>query len=396
MTERDIDAIIAGSMRLNPFDPAVVPHLLKVEYPGVMICAALPSRLSATCCTDGAPANALRSLKPRRAPWARSSVVRAKETTPKLARRIWLSILFGPFDVNPEQRHRAKPLVDFDVPLRRKFPISAPAILSRLDPHNDRDRTITALNPTASSIDCARRYRSQRAAADRPLRKGLAKSKRLQWVITDTGDPIRLDWNGNSFAGTVSVKRLDEFLRDYARHPEAKAADAKGNPAGPDTVGLLYRLPLQSKRLVRIGKEVDRLAGDEGATLTPGQPVEYEYDDLAEDIAYLAAFSLKYTALDIGVSARRWADIVKNVAKPRTRVAESIATSRHCISLGRQDQRIHDGSGTGRQAFATPKGRESATNNRNLVPSAREKAVALAALRKLLSNTKMRLASIRG
>lgn len=64
-------------------------------------------------------------------------------------------------------------------------------------------------------------------------------------------------------------------MRDYARHPEAKAADADGKPAGPYTIGLLYRLPVQSKRLIRIGKEVDRLAGDEGATLTPESPVEY-------------------------------------------------------------------------------------------------------------------------
>jgi hypothetical protein len=43
----------------------------------------------------------------------------------------------------------------------------------------------------------------------------------------------------------------------YQDHPEAKAADRFGNPAGPETTGLLYRLKLRSKRLRRIGKEVE-------------------------------------------------------------------------------------------------------------------------------------------
>lgn len=34
------------------------------------------------------------------------------------------------------QGRRAKPLIDFDVPLRRKFPINQPPILKRLDAYN--------------------------------------------------------------------------------------------------------------------------------------------------------------------------------------------------------------------------------------------------------------------
>ena len=44
---------------------------------------------------------------------------------------------------------------------------------------------------------------------------------------------------------------------------------------------------MRSEKLVRIGEDVDRLDQDEGASLEPGQPVEYERDDLAEDIDYL-------------------------------------------------------------------------------------------------------------
>lgn len=106
--------------------------------------------------------------------------------------------------------------------------------------------------------------------------------------------------------------------------PLPKAADAHGKPAGPDTVGLLYRLPLQSKRLVRIGKEVDRLAGDEGATLTPDEPVEYECDELAEDIEYLAGFPQAAVAADLGITERGWRKIRKGEVQPLAATANRI------------------------------------------------------------------------
>jgi hypothetical protein len=47
---------------------------------------------------------------------------------------------------------------------------------------------------------------------------------------------------------------------------------------------------VRSGKLSRIGKEEVRLDQDEGASLEAEQPVEYEHDDLLEDIAYLTTF----------------------------------------------------------------------------------------------------------
>jgi hypothetical protein len=84
-------------------------------------------------------------------------------------------------------------------------------------------------------------------------------------------------------------------------------------------------LRVRSEKLVRIGKEVDRLDQEEGASLEPDQPVEYELDTLAEDIAYLAQFPQKETASAIGMSDRRWRDIARGIAKPRDSTAARIA-----------------------------------------------------------------------
>jgi hypothetical protein len=136
----------------------------------------------------------------------------------------------------------------------------------------------------------------------------LAKAKRLPWVDFNTGKPLRLDWHGSHMDGTLSVIRLSEYIETYHRHPESKAADQNGNPASPDTVGLLGRLRVRSEKLVRIGKEVDRL-DDDGASLEPDQPVEYARDDLASDIDYLSHFPRNAVAAEIGMSERRWCDL---------------------------------------------------------------------------------------
>ena len=152
-----------------------------------------------------------------------------------------------------------------------------------------------------------------------PFETDVRKSMKLQWVDFNTGDPIRLDWHRSGMAGTIGVMRLADYVEDYQRHPEAKAADRDGNPAGPETVGLLGRLRVQSKKLARIGKEVDRLDEEEGAALEPEQPIEYERDNLAEDIEYLATFPQAATAWDLKLTQRGWRKIIK--VRPNSKAA---------------------------------------------------------------------------
>jgi hypothetical protein len=76
--------------------------------------------------------------------------------------------------------------------------------------------------------------------------------------------------------------------------------------------------------LIRIGKEVDRLGGDEGATLESDQPIEYECDKLAEDIEYLAQFPQVATARDLSLTERGWRKIIKDKVKPLATTAERI------------------------------------------------------------------------
>ena len=76
---------------------------------------------------------------------------------------------------------------------------------------------------------------------------------------------------------------------------------------------------MRSKKLARIGKEVDRLDEEEGAALEPEQPVEYERDNLAEDIEYLATFPQAATAWDLKLTQRGWRKIIK--VRPNSKAA---------------------------------------------------------------------------
>lgn len=136
-------------------------------------------------------------------------------------------------------------------------------------------------------------------------------------MMADDRYPMHLD-------GTLSVIRLDEYIELYHQHPEAKAADQNGNPARSDTVGLLRRLRVRSEKLVRIGKEVDRLDQDDGASLEADQPIEYERDDLAGDIEYLATFPQAATASDLGLTERGWRKIIKTLPNSKATTVERI------------------------------------------------------------------------
>jgi hypothetical protein len=231
-------------------------------------------------------------------------------------------------EVHPKQRHRAQALIDFNVPLRRKFPIAQLAILERLNrtfnKHRNFDMRVKPFG-FVQTIVPDREY-DEGIIPMAPFEKDVRKSMRLPWVDFKTGKPVRLDWHGTAMAGTIGVTRLADYIKDYQDHPESKAADAQGQPAGRDAVGLLGQLRVRSTPVKRIGKEVDRLSGDEGATIDDGQqPIEYHENETATDIAFLSKLPQATTAADLGISERAWRSISKGASRPRPQTSLRIA-----------------------------------------------------------------------
>jgi hypothetical protein len=337
ITKDEVDAIVAQFNALNPYNRAIVPNLLKIEY----------SEYSDLRCFA---ISAKRYVLFRWRPGKRIQIVKAsesalgaiigrtkRESISKLARRIWYSILFRNLNVSKKQRRRAKPLIAFDLPMRRKFPVSQPAILRRLEAYNKTRTYDFRVKPSGfvQTLVPDRQFGPNDVLPIAPFESNLQQSIRLPWTDFKTGSPIRIDWFGSGHANAIGVISLQTYIDAYQRHAESKAADASGNAAGEDTIGLLHRLPIRSAPVSRIGKEVDRLGEDEGADLDAEQPIEYQRNDLRESIDSLARFPQAKVAREIGISIRAWRNISKGDSQPRLttalrirRLAERVITNR--------------------------------------------------------------------
>jgi hypothetical protein len=230
VSDAAIDAIAKRFNCLNPYDPKLVPNLLKVEYPQYpdLQCYAVSAKRYVLYRLR--PGNRIQIVKASESGLGAIIGRSANESTPKLARRIWLSILMQHVEVNPMQLRRATPLIAFDVPLRRKFQVAQPAILERLNKTFNKDRNFDMRVKPYGFVQTVVPDRDDGSIPMAPFERDARKSMRLLWVDFKTGKAIRLDWHGTSMAGTVGVMRLQDYIKDYQDHAESKAADANGNP----------------------------------------------------------------------------------------------------------------------------------------------------------------------
>jgi len=155
--------------------------------------------------------------------------------------------------------------LNFNIPLRRKFPISTISYLHKgFTTYNARRSYDQQIKPFAFlQAAPVAIVMGKDVLPVAPMEFDLAKARRLPWTDFNTGEPVNLDWDGSYHAGTVPVMKLSEYIEKYKRHPESKTADPNGGFAGEETRGLLGRLHFRSWRPAHIGKEIDRLDEDQ-------------------------------------------------------------------------------------------------------------------------------------
>jgi len=111
-----------------------------------------------------------------------------------------------------------------------------------------------------------------------PYESNPRKWLKMDWIdqysehtfrITTVGD------HGNRW--TARVKNYGDVLQDYEFHPEAKCADAEGNPCNKQTIGLLQRRHVKIGRIRPIGKESNSLEDVDSGLVHSEQNVYTEY-----------------------------------------------------------------------------------------------------------------------
>jgi len=101
-----------------------------------------------------------------------------------------------------------------------------------------------------------------------------------EWIDQYTGNRFRVTTMGH--CGTrwaARVKTYGDILAEYEFHPEAKCADASGNPCGKQTIGLLRRRHIRIDQIKCIGKESNSLENVEEGMVHSEQNVYTEYID---------------------------------------------------------------------------------------------------------------------
>jgi hypothetical protein len=326
---KEIDEVIARFEALNPYDRSVVPSILKKEHEDVLC---WPISAKRYCLYRNEAGKRVRIVKASESGLGAIMGRTRNESTSKLARRIWTGILHRELGIKTTglRKARLERLLRFDVPLRRKLPLNQPHVLNR---------------------DALRRYNASRSYARRlkpfnfvqvltpamslgpdvtplaPFERDLTKTRKLPWIDLGTGRTIEIDWANAGYAGTVGITTLAEYIERYEEHPESKAADHDGRPAGASHRGMLDRLHVFAARRSHIGKEVNRLDEEAGTALEPGIVETYvraEPDGFRNAVAAIVSRPRAELAAELGVSERRLRDILKGRVIPRRGLRERI------------------------------------------------------------------------
>jgi hypothetical protein len=115
----------------------------------------------------------------------------------------------------------------------------------------------------------------------------------IEWIDQYSGQPYRITTSGHRGAhGVARVKAYGEVFEEYEWHPESKCADASGEPAHKQTIGLLQRRHVSVGQIIYIGRESNQLEEVEAGTVHDAVGVYTEYVDPRREAWFRAANSL--------------------------------------------------------------------------------------------------------
>jgi hypothetical protein len=131
----------------------------------------------------------------------------------------------------------------------------------------------------------------------------------LEWIDQYSCMPYRITTKGHHGGpGIARVKTYGDVFEEYEWHPESKSADANGEPAGKQTIGLLQRRHITIDHVLYIGRESNQLENVD-AGLVRASDGYTEYPDPRRDywgtavVPALKQISLKAWQRDTGKSA---------------------------------------------------------------------------------------------
>jgi hypothetical protein len=166
-----------------------------------------------------------------------------------------------------------------------------------------------------------------------PYESDSRKWLKTEWIDQYTGERYRVTTIGNHGSRRMArVKTYGDVLREYEFHPEAKSADAEGNPCSKQTIGLLQGRHVRIDQIKYIGKESNSLEDVEAGLVHSAQNVYTEYSDPRRDewevnvLPQLKQMPLKLLVEKSGMSRRAIMDARAGRSRPHRKNREMLAS----------------------------------------------------------------------
>lgn len=185
----------------------------------------------------------------------------------------------------------AKHLEFEHIPAVGRISVSSPAVLRPLNNLNAGKGYADQIKPFNFVLSCHVQPLGQPISCDpehfhliAPFESDSRKWANLEWINQYSGKTYRITTTEpHGSRHSARIKTYKDILIEYEFHAEAKNADAKGNPSGKQTLGLMPRRHIQIEQIKYIGKESNSIEEVESGLAHSAASVYTEYPDPKRD-----------------------------------------------------------------------------------------------------------------
>jgi hypothetical protein len=227
-----------------------------------------------------------------------------------------------------------------DRPAVGRVTVSSPAVIRPLERLNEGKAYANQIKPFNFLLTCQVKPLGFPKGADperfhliAPYSNDPAQWLRNDWIDQYSGNSYRITTTGHSGTRrTALVKTYGDVLCEYEFHPEAKCADAAGNPCDKQTIGLLRRRHICVEIVRFIGKESNQLEAVDAGLVHSEEAAYTEYVDKSRDewalkiLPALGQVPLAVLIRESGLSKRALMNIRAGRSRPhlsnRTRLVD--------------------------------------------------------------------------
>lgn len=303
---RTVEDIRQRFNRLNPYDPRLIPDLLKMEYQGW--CYAISAKRYALYHRDTSG----RAIVDKQSEHGLGHLLNPTDPDSDDTRwitQVWEYLISDALDGQASEPYW------LDRPAITRYAVSQPALLRTFSKINENLEYPNQIKP-ANFILVGHAHQIQpwyrtRVVPITPYEPDASQWLSLEWRNKHSPEDVfKLDTLGDMTTlttGVVYVQSYRDVLAQYAIHPETKFNQDDGQSCTPGYSGPLHRKHVRATGITRIGKESNDLDAVQHGLLTPDEVTQQQrvqhWDDMFSLVKpVIERYSINQIAQATGIS----------------------------------------------------------------------------------------------